>query len=60
MRPDGSHIHVFPVDASLTPDEAWKELCIMGFRATDTGSESGYATVRCDGQECRNIQEATP
>lgn len=48
------HVHVFPVDASLTPEEAWDELCSMGVRATDTG-ETRWATMRCDGEECWRI-----
>lgn len=48
------HLHTFPVDASLTAAEAWGELCLMGVRATNTGSET-WATFRCDGEECRNI-----
>jgi hypothetical protein len=51
-----SHIHTIPVDASLTPDEAWKELCIMGFRSTNTGSET-WANIECDGEECASIRE---
>lgn len=45
------HVHTIPVDASLTVDEAWRELCLMGVRATDTGSET-WANVVCDGEEC--------
>lgn len=52
-----SHVHTYPVDATLTADEAWKEICIMGFRATDTGSET-WANIICDGEECRSIKEA--
>lgn len=26
--PDVTHVHVFPVDPSLTADEAWHELCV--------------------------------
>jgi hypothetical protein len=52
-----SHVHVYPVDASLTADEAWDELCLMGVRATDTGSES-WGVIECDGDECRIIAEA--
>ena len=51
------HIHVYPIDATLTPEEAWDEICIMGFRATDTGSEI-WGVMKCDGEECRNIQHA--
>jgi hypothetical protein len=51
------HIHVIPVDDSLTAEEAWKEICIMGFRSTHTGSER-WAVISCDGQECRSIQES--
>ena len=50
------HIHTYPVDASLTPDEAWRELCLMGVRATDTGSET-WANIRCDGEECWRIAD---
>jgi hypothetical protein len=52
-----THVHVYPVDASLTPDEAWHEICVMGFRSTDTGSET-WAVLECDGHECASIQEA--
>lgn len=50
------HVHTYPVDATLTAEEAWKEICIMGFRATDTGSET-WAVIECDGEECRSIQQ---
>lgn len=50
------HIHTFPVDASLTVEEAWRELCLLGVRATWTGSET-WANVECDGAECSNIAE---
>lgn len=52
------HVHVIPVDVTLTPQEAWDELCLMGVRATNTGSE-GWATVTCDGSHCHNIAEET-
>lgn len=46
---------MFPVDQSLTPDEAWAEICNFGRRVTFTGTET-WALVRdCDGEECRNI-----
>lgn len=50
------HIHTIPVDASLTPDEAWHEICLMGVRATNTGSET-WANVVCDGEECSRIAD---
>lgn len=50
------HIHVIPVDETLTPEEAWKELCIMGVRATNTGKER-WAVIHCNGEECANIKE---
>lgn len=52
------HVHAYPVDASLTADEAWAEICNFGRRVTFTGSER-WATVRCDGEECRNIVGST-
>lgn len=48
------HVHVIPVDPSLTPEEAWKEICNFGFRATFTGPE-GWATIECNGEECERI-----
>lgn len=51
------HLHVIPVDASLSVDDAWKELCIFGRRVTFSGSEM-WANVRCDGEECRLIENA--
>lgn len=50
-----THLHTIPVDASLTADEAWRELCIFGQRVTDSGAQT-WATVRCDGEECRLIE----
>jgi hypothetical protein len=50
------HVHTIPVDKSLTPEEAWKEICIMGFRTTSTGGET-WANILCDGEECRNIRD---
>lgn len=52
-----THVHVIPVDASLTPAEAWHELCLMGVRATNTGSET-WTVITCDGEECSRIPEA--
>jgi hypothetical protein len=52
------HVHVYPVDASLTPEEAWDELCLMGVRATDTGSETwAVMTVDADDCRCENIAD---
>ncbi len=51
------HIHTIPVDASLTIEEAWRELCLMGVRATDTGAQT-WTTIRCDGEECAGISLA--
>lgn len=48
------HVHVYPVDPSLTADEAWDELCLWGFRYTDTG-EPSWAVMHCDGHECSEI-----
>lgn len=45
------HLHTIPVDASLSTEDAWKELCVFGRRVTFTGSES-WANVACDGFEC--------
>ena len=50
-----NHTHGIPVDPSLTPEEAWRELCIMGLRTTYTGPET-WAIVECDGEECSQIQ----
>lgn len=52
-----SHLHVIPVDPSMTVEEAWHELCLMGVRATDTGPEK-WASLRCDGTECEGIADA--
>lgn len=49
------HVHVIPVDPSLSPRDAWKELCIFGRRVTFTGP-ARWAHVSCDGQECRLIE----
>ena len=54
-----AHVHVFPVDPSLTADEAWKEICVFGRRVTDTGLET-WAQIRCDGIECEGITYADP
>lgn len=51
------HVHTIPVDYSLTVEEAWKEICIMGLRTTYTGGEK-WANLTCDGEECSNIQES--
>lgn len=51
---DYVHSHVIPVDPSLTVEEAWHELCIIGCRATYTG-EPSWASVDCDGDECIGI-----
>lgn len=51
-------VHVIPVDASLTPDEAWAELCRVGTRTTYTGSADTWAVIQCDGVECLDIVDA--
>jgi len=51
-----THTHTVPVDPSLTVEEAWGELCLMGVRATFTGPEQ-WANVDCDGEECWRIPE---
>lgn len=52
-----THVHVYAVDPSMTAAEAWRELCIFGQRVTFTGGEK-WATIHCDGEECRLIEEA--
>lgn len=49
-----AHVHTIPVDPSLTIEEAWSEICIMGLRTTYTGDPT-WANVRCDGQECSSV-----
>jgi hypothetical protein len=49
-------IHVIPVDPSLTPKEAWKELCIFGRRTTFTGPEK-WVAISCDKEECFNLKD---
>lgn len=49
-----AHVHTIPVDATLTPDEAWREICLMGVRATDTGAET-WAVIECENEECRSV-----
>ena len=53
-----TEIHVIPVDASLSPEEAWKEICIFGHRITFTGSET-WANIECDGEECASIERSS-
>lgn len=50
-------VHTIPVDASLTPDEAWAELCREGKRTTYTEGPVTWVAIRCDGVECMNIIE---
>jgi hypothetical protein len=54
--------HTIPVDASLTPDEAWAEICQHGQRTTYTDGPIGWAVIQCDGVECMDISrdEVTP
>ncbi|MFK0182315.1 hypothetical protein ACIQVR_40895 [Streptomyces xanthochromogenes] len=47
--------HVIPVDASLTPDEAWAEMCRNGTRVTYTDGPVVWAAIECDGVECLRI-----
>lgn len=47
--------HVIPVDASLTPDEAWAEICREGMRTTYTDGPITWASIECDGAECYSI-----
>lgn len=52
------HVHTYPIDISLTPEEAWYEICLMGVRATYSGGET-WGNIVCDGDECRNIVDET-
>lgn len=52
-----SEVHTIPVDASLTPEEAWAEICREGKRATFTDGPIAWAVIRCDGVECMNIRQ---
>lgn len=52
------HVHVIPVDPSLTAEDAWKEICIFGRRITYTGTES-WADIVCDGEECTSIERVS-
>lgn len=52
--------HVIPVDASLTPDQAWAEMCRYGKRATFTDGPITWAVVSCDGVECASINQGEP
>lgn len=47
--------HVIPVDASLTPDEAWAEICRNGTRVTYTAAPVTWAAIECDGVECLGV-----
>ena len=51
-------MHVIPVDASLTPDEAWAEVCKHGKRVTYTDGPETWAGIQCDGVECMDIKHA--
>ena len=54
-----AHVHVIPVDPSLTPDDAWKEICIFGQRVTKfLGRHKGEAMVRTEHRKhaLRNVQ----
>lgn len=53
-----SHLHVIPVDPSLTTQQAWEELRLMHKRITYTGQET-WTAIECDGHECSEIEEET-
>lgn len=50
-------MHVICVDASLTPNEAWAEVCREGERTTYTDGPETWAAIRCDGVECMDIKQ---
>ncbi len=52
-----AHTHTIPVDPSLSPKEAWLEICLFTRRVTYTGSES-WVVVNCDEEECINIDRS--
>lgn len=54
------HTHVFPVDATQTADEGWRELCIFGHRVTDSGLGEYWAVIDCDGEVCAAIESEVP
>lgn len=52
-----AHTHTIPVDLSLSPKEAWLEICLFTRRVIYTGSES-WVVVNCDEEECVNIDRS--
>lgn len=49
------HVHVIPVDPSLSIREQWAEICNFGRRVTYTGPQT-WAAVGCGGQECERVE----
>lgn len=50
------HFHVFAVDPTQTPQEAWDEVCRYGHRVTDSRLGEYWALLACDGVECEDIE----
>lgn len=54
----GMHWHVYPVDPSLTPEQAWEEIRLMGRRTTFTPGRESWSNRLCDGSECDTVEDA--
>lgn len=45
------HIHTYPVDNSLSAEDAWHEIRLFGQRLTFTGGET-WVNRECEGEWC--------
>lgn len=50
-----AHLHVIPVPQGMTADAAWAEICMMG-ELIDAPPIVEWATIRCEGDECRGVR----
>lgn len=53
-----THLHCIPVPLFWTPEEAWEVLCRDG-KLPDYKGKPTWATLRCDGEECAGIGDAS-
>lgn len=49
------HVHVIPVLPGASVEDTWMELCVMGRLDPPAPQGCEWASVDCDGEECRGI-----
>lgn len=50
------HVHLIPIAPGRTVEDTWMELCVMGILDEPAPEDCQWASVDCDGEQCRSIR----